>query len=154
MTPRFPEPVAFFPGSFNPFTIGHADIVERALKIAARVVVGVGYNMRKEVSAESAARRALEIATLYEGNPRVEVVSFGDLATQAATRCGATFIIKGVRSVADYEYELQMADINRRISGMETLLLLAAPGLASVSSSMVRELQAFGLDVTEFLPTK
>lgn len=140
-----------FAGSFDPFTIGHADIVRRTLPLFDRIVIGVGFNERKKYM-QSAAARVEKIARLYACEPKVEVKEYSDLTVDFAKREGARFIIKGVRSVKDFEYEREQAEINRRIGGVETVLIYAAPELSSISSSMVRELIHFGKDVTEFLP--
>lgn len=140
-----------FPGSFNPFTIGHADIVERALQLFGRVVVAIGYNEQKgnKVDVEE---RLNTIRLLYAQESRVEVISYSGLTVDAAKQCGATAILRSVRSIKDYEYELQMADVNRQLTGIDTIVLFARPELASISSSVVRELQHFGQDITRFLP--
>lgn len=140
-----------FTGSFDPFTVGHDDIVRRALPLFDRIVIGVGYNERKKTML-TPDERVAAIATLYAGESRIEVRSYSDLTVDFARREQAGFIIKGVRSVKDFEYEREQADINRRIGGVETVLLYAAPQFESVSSSMVRELMHFGRDVSEFLP--
>ena len=140
-----------FTGSFDPFTVGHDDIVRRALPLFDRIVIGVGYNERKKTMF-TPDERVAAIAALYAGEPRIEVRSYSDLTVDFARREQAGFIIKGVRSVKDFEYEREQADINRRIGGVETILLYAAPQFESVSSSMVRELMHFGRDVSAFLP--
>lgn len=144
---------AIFVGTFNPFTIGHHSIVRRALPLFDKLVIGLGVNTAKAGCSEAeVAERMAHISRLYADDHRVEVASYADLTVDFARRQGAQFIVKGVRSVKDFEYEREQADINRRLSGLETILLLAEPGMESVSSSLVRELQRFGRDVTEFLP--
>lgn len=140
-----------FVGSFDPFTIGHASIVRRSLPLFDRIVIGVGINGRKQYML-NAEERMERIARLYAGNPKVEVKAYGDLTVNFARRERAGYIIKGVRSMKDFEYEREQADINRRLSGIETILLYADPQLESISSSMVRELRHFGQDITGFLP--
>ena len=140
-----------FTGSFDPFTVGHDDIVRRALPLFDRIVIGVGYNERKKTML-TPDERVAAIVALYAGEPRIEVRSYSDLTVDFARREQAGFIIKGVRSIKDFEYEREQADINRRIGGVETVLLYAAPQFESVSSSMVRELMHFGRDVSAFLP--
>lgn len=148
-----------FPGSFNPFTRGHADIVERALRLFDRVVVAVGYNAQKAEAAglaagalpDDVAQRVDAIARVYADDERVEVVSYNGLTIDAAREQNACAILRSVRSMKDYEYELQMADVNRQLSGIETVVLFARPELSSLSSSVVRELQQFGCDVSKFL---
>lgn len=143
--------IAFFAGSFDPFTIGHASIVQRALGLFDEIVVGVGINPIK-TSAEEAERRAKHIVRLYENEPRIVVSTYSGLTVDAACDAGATCLLRGVRSVKDFEYERDMADINRQLSGLETVLLYSLPEYSAVSSSMVRELQAFGKDVSRYLP--
>lgn len=145
------ERVAVFAGSFDPFTIGHYDIVTRYLPLFDRIVIGVGVNESKHYMFDTNERVA-RISDVFASEHRIEVKAYGDLTIDLAQREKAHYIIKGVRSVKDYEYELQQADINLRLGGIETLLLPARPELASISSSMVRELMHFGRDVTPFLP--
>ena len=142
---------AVFVGSFDPFTVGHYDIVQRALPLFDRLIIGVGINERK-VYMNDTETRVADIIRIFNNNPKIEVKTYNDLTVDFAKRVGATFIVKGVRSVKDFEYEREQADINRRISGIDTLLLCADPQHASVSSSMVRELIHFGRDVSEFRP--
>lgn len=140
-----------FTGSFDPFTIGHDDIVRRALPLFDRIVIGIGVNEHKKYS-QTTEERIENISRLYAEEPKIEVKAYGDLTVDFAKREGAHYIIKGVRSMKDFEYEREQAEINRRIGGVETLLLFADLQLASISSSMVRELMHFGRDVSEFLP--
>ena len=143
---------AFFAGSFNPFTRGHASIVARALPLFDSIIIGIGVNAEKPDSADEGESRAEAIRALYAEEPRVRVVVYDTLTVDAARRAGATVLLRGVRSVADFEYERTMAALNRRIGDMETLLLFADPALECVSSSIVRELQSYGRDVSDFLP--
>lgn len=147
------ERIALFPGSFDPFTIGHADIVNRVLPLFDRLVIAVGVNERKRCL-YPAASRVETIRQLYADEPKIKVVSYQDLTIDLARREGARFIVKGVRSVKDFEYEREQADINRQLGDVDTLLIYADPALASVSSSVVRELSHFGKDISPFLPTR
>ena len=140
-----------FTGSFDPFTVGHDDILRRALPLFSRIVIGVGVNERKQYML-SAEERCAAIRRIYEGEVKLEVKAYSDLTVDFARREGAAYIIKGVRSVKDFEYEREQADINRQLSGVETLLLYSDPRYSSVSSSMVRELIHFGQDVSRYLP--
>ncbi len=140
-----------FVGSFDPFTIGHDSIVRRALPLFDHIIIGVGVNERKK-SMLNAEERVRRIKRLYADNPKIEVKAYSDLTIDFARREQATYIIKGVRSVKDFEYEREQADVNRLLSGVETIFLYAEPQLSSISSSMVRELQHFGRDISEFLP--
>lgn len=143
---------AVFPGSFDPFTVGHDAIVRRALPLFDKIIIGVGVNVRKQYL-YSADKRVEDIARLYAAEPKVEVKAYSGLLVDFVREEGARFIVKGVRSVKDFEYEREQADINLRIGGLDTLLLFSEPQYQSVSSSMVRELLHFGRDVSEFLPT-
>lgn len=140
-----------FVGSFDPFTIGHDSIVRRALPLFDHIIIGVGVNERKKYML-SVEERVKRIKRLYADNPKIEVKAYSDLTIDFARREQATYIIKGVRSVKDFEYEREQADVNRLLSGVETIFLYAEPQLSSISSTMVRELQHFGRDISEFLP--
>lgn len=143
-----------FVGSFNPFTIGHDSIVRRALPLFDRLVIGVvGDNVQKP-DMPSAESRLQVIRRLYTDEPRIEVKTYFGLAVDFARQENAHFIVKGVRSAKDFEYEREQADINRQITNgeVETILLYAEPQFSSISSSMIRELQHFGVDVSPYLP--
>ena len=142
-----------FTGSFDPFTVGHDDILRRALPLFSRIVIGVGVNERKQYML-SAEERCAAIRRIYESEAKVEVKAYSDLTVDFARREHASYIIKGVRSVKDFEYEREQADINRQLSGIDTILLFSLPQYSSISSSMVRELIHFGQDVSCYLPQK
>ncbi len=143
-----------FVGTFDPFTIGHDSIVRRALPLFDRLVIGVvGDNVNKP-NMRPVEERIKSITELYQDQPAIEVKPYFGLAMDFARSEGAQFIVKGVRSVTDFEYEQWQADFNRRLGGIETILLYTEPELASVSSSALRELSHFGVDVSEFLPHK
>ena len=141
-----------FVGSFDPFTIGHDNIVRRALPLFDRLVIGIGVNERK-VYLQDVETRRRTIQDLYRDEPNITVKTYSDLTIDFAHREKAGFIVKGIRSMKDFEYEREQADINRQLGGVETLLLFADPGLEAVSSSLVRELIHFGKDVSQFLPS-
>lgn len=143
--------IAVFPGSFDPFTIGHASIVRRALEMFDRLVIGVGYNIHKR-SFYTPEERVEAIQQVYANEPRVSVIAYDDLTADLAQREGARFVVRGIRSVKDFEYERDIAGINHRLSGVETVLLFTEPQYADISSTVVRELLSFGKDVSEFLP--
>ena len=148
------EKVGIFVGSFNPFTIGHDSIVRRVLPLFDRLVIGVvGDNVHKP-DMPSAEQRMQAIRDIYTDEQRVEVKPYHGLAMDFAKAEGALYIIKGVRSVSDFEYEQWQADFNRRLGGIETILLYTEPELASISSSALRELQHFGVDINPFLPKR
>ena len=143
--------LALFPGSFDPFTKGHADIVTRALALFDEIVVAVGYNEQKP-GWMPVEERVEKIRQIYAYEPRVKVESYTGLTVEFAKAKGVNAIVRGVRTVADFEYELQMADVNKQLTGIETVLLPASPQFASLSSSVVRELAHFGQDISAFLP--
>lgn len=142
---------AIFPGSFDPFTLGHKDIADRALKIFDRVVIGVGYNENKS-GFINVKDRVKPITSIYASEPRVTVESYSGLTIEFARRHEAKFIIRGLREVKDFEYERNLADTNSAISDIETVFLVARPELGFISSSMVRELYSNGYDASRFLP--
>ena len=142
---------AIFPGSFDPFTLGHYSIVKRTLTFMNEVVIGIGINENKRCLM-SVEKRLESIRKLYADEPRVKVFAYSGLTIDFAKEQGAGVIIRGIRSVKDFEYEESIADINRKLSGVETILLFTEPDLASVSSSVVRELLHYGKDVSAFLP--
>lgn len=145
--------IAIFPGTFDPFTLGHQALVSRALGLFDEVVVAIGINDAKH-TLFPLEERMEAIRGLYHDEPRVRVVSYDTLTVDLAETLGAGFILRGVRSVADFEYEKTIADVNRRLSGIETVILFTEPEYAHISSSVVRELLRFGKDVSAFVPKK
>lgn len=142
---------AIFPGSFDPFTIGHHSIVVRTLGFMDEVIIGVGINDNKQCML-SIEKRIESIRKLYADETRIKVFAYRGLTVDFAQEQGADFIVRGIRSVKDFEYEESIADINRKLSGIETIFLFTEPDLASVSSSVVKELLRYGKDVSSFLP--
>lgn len=142
---------ALYVGTFDPFTIGHANIVERALALFDRLVIGVGVNPRKH-TVRSAEERVKAIEALYKENEAVAVVTFDDMTVDLAQRVGACCVVRGIRSSQDFEFEKWQADFNHQLGKLETVVLYAEPTLANLSSSAVRELELFGKDVSAYLP--
>ena len=142
---------AIFPGTFDPFTIGHDALVHRALGIVDELYIAIGVNTEKRTML-SLEERVERITVLYKDEPRVHVVSYEGLTIDFAQTIGAQFIIRGVRSAIDFEYERNIADINRLLTNIDTLILISEPQYASISSSMVRELAHFGKNVDPYLP--
>lgn len=142
---------ALFAGTFDPYTKGHHSIVQRALPLFDEVVVAVGRNMGKRCML-SVEERVAAIEKLYAGENRVRVCAYDGLTMDFAREVGATVLLRGVRSVKDFEYEREIADVNRKVGGIDTLLLVSEPEYTSVSSSVVRELLEYGKDVTPLLP--
>ena len=142
---------AIFPGTFDPFTIGHDALVHRALDIVDELYIAIGINTGKRTML-TLDERIERIAERYKDEPRVHVVSYEGLTTDFAQSVGAKFIIRGVRNTIDFEYERNIADVNRMLTGIDTILLISEPQHAAISSSMVRELSHFGKDVSAYLP--
>lgn len=144
--------IALFPGSFDPFTKGHKNIVERTLQsVADTVIIAIGNNCEKKCM-QTVEERVESIQRVFKGNDKVRVVAYEGLTIDFAKSVNADFIVRGVRSIKDFEYEREIADVNRKLSGIETILLYTEPEYASISSSIVRELKSYGKDVSQFLP--
>ena len=145
------ERIALFPGSFDPMTTGHLALLQRAMPLFDKIIVAVGINKDKR-NAYPLDERMQRIRMAVNNMPNVEVATYESLTTDFCHECGARFILRGVRSLSDYEYERNIADINRTIApDIETVFLFADPAHAMISSSMIRELRAFGKDVSDFL---
>ena len=142
---------AIFPGTFDPFTIGHYSVVKRALTFMDEIIIGIGINDSKRTWFPT-AKRVEMVKKLYADEPRIRVEAYDNLTVDFAIQHDAGFIIRGIRTVRDFEYEETIADINRKLAGIETILLFTEPELTSVSSTIVRELLHYGKDVTPFLP--
>ena len=146
------ERIAIFPGSFDPFTRGHAALVEEALNLFDRVVIGIGNNSAKRGVLTVENRKRL-IDAAFENESRVETRIYTGLTGEFAAEVGACAIIRGVRNTTDFEYERTMEATNRRIyPALTTVMLFTPASVADISSSTVRELLAFGHSVDEFLP--
>ena len=142
---------ALFPGSFDPFTKGHADIVGRGLALFDGIVIAVGHNVAKP-GWIPVQERVEALRRYYADETRVRVEQYAGLTVDFATEVGVAAILRGVRSLKDFEYEREIAQVNRQLTGLETVLLLADPQLSALSSSTVRELAFFGRNIQEFLP--
>lgn len=141
---------AFFAGSFDPFTIGHRSIVDRCVRLFREVIIAIGYNEHKP-GEWTVAQRLTAIKELYAGHDNVEVITYQGLTVDAAREAGASVLVRGVRGNVDFEYERNLADTNKEISGMETILLVSEPELSFISSSMVRELLHNGHDISKYI---
>ena len=140
-----------FAGTFDPYTRGHQALVERAFALFDKVVIAVGCNIEKRCTA-TADERVNAIEKLYSNDNRVSVVVYDTLTMDLAHEVGATALLRGVRTVKDFEYERELADVNLRMGGIETVLLVSEPEYAHISSSLVRELLKYGKDVSSLLP--
>ncbi|MBO4804773.1 MAG: pantetheine-phosphate adenylyltransferase [Paludibacteraceae bacterium] len=142
---------AVFPGSFDPFTIGHYSVVNRALNFIDNIVIGIGVNDAKK-TLFSLDKRIELINKVFQGDPRVTVRGYDSLTIDFAKEVGANIILRGIRSIADFEYEKTIADANRRISGIDTILLFTEPQHSFISSTVLRDVLRYGKDVQCFLP--
>ncbi|MFG5857031.1 MAG: pantetheine-phosphate adenylyltransferase [Dysgonomonas mossii] len=142
---------AIFPGTFDPFTIGHYSLVKRSLELVDEIVIAIGVNDTKKTYFPLDKRIDM-IRSLYKGDSRIVVGTYDSLTVDYAKETGSNFIIRGIRSVNDFEYEKTIADMNRNISGIETIVLFTEPELTHISSTIVRELLRFGHDVSQFIP--
>ncbi len=142
---------AIFPGSFDPFTIGHYSIVQRGLSFFDEIVIGIGINHNKRTYF-SVEKRMEMMAQAFENEPRVKIASYNSLTVDFALEVKADFILRGLRSVADFEYERTIADANRKLTSIETVILFTESEYSYISSTVARELISFGKDISSFLP--
>jgi pantetheine-phosphate adenylyltransferase len=148
---------AFYPGSFDPMTNGHLDVLVQALKVADRLVVGIGTHPGKTPLFSYDERAALIRSSLATVLPRragdLDVVSFSDLAIDAARRAGATILVRGLRDGTDFDYEMQMAGMNAEMApDLQTIFLPAATASRPITATLVRQIAAMGGDVSAFVP--
>ena len=145
--------VGVYPGTFDPITLGHADIIRRGAKLVDRLIIGVTTNLSKDPLFSPAERMAMverEVGAL--GLDNVEVIGFNALLMRFAEKQGATVIVRGLRAVTDFEYEFQMTGMNRQLNpGIETVFLMAEVGLQPIASKMVKEIALFGGDISRFV---
>ncbi|MDR1746419.1 MAG: pantetheine-phosphate adenylyltransferase [Tannerella sp.] len=140
-----------FPGTFDPFTVGHQSLVKRALCIADKIIIAIGVNETKK-SLFSIEKRFETITLLYKDEPRIKVMTYNCLTVDFAKEVNADFILRGVRSISDFEYEKTLADVNRRLTGIETLVLFSEPEYTHISSGMIRELIHYEKDISDYIP--
>lgn len=144
--------VCLFPGTFDPITLGHTDIINRALPLFDKVVIGIGRNANK-TPMFSEEQRLNWIKEIYADEPKVDAVVYEGLTVECCKKVGANFILRGIRYVNDFEYEKAIADMNRSINGhIETVFLTCLPQYTSVASTLVRDVLKNGGDVSQFLP--
>jgi pantetheine-phosphate adenylyltransferase len=144
--------IALFPGSFDPFTNGHLDVVRRGAVLFDEVIIAIGTNSSKQRHLP-AAWMMDQLETLFRGEPRVSVRSYRGLTTDFARETGARYLLRGLRNTLDFEYENAIAQANRLLNpNLETVFLLTSPTLAAVSSTIIREIHRFGGDVGQFVP--
>jgi pantetheine-phosphate adenylyltransferase len=146
--------IALFPGSFDPFTKGHEDIVNRSLNLFDEVIIGIGKNTSKSryIPIEKMIEKIEEVV---KGNKNVKVMSYEGLTAVFAKQVNARFLIRGIRNTTDFEYESGIAQANKFIwKDLETVFLVTSPSLASISSTIIRDIHKYGGNVDAFLPYK
>ena len=145
------ERIAVFPGSFDPFTIGHKAIVDKALPLFDKIIIAIGVNSEKN-GFFTPEKRLNYISDIYKDNPRIEVKTYSSLTVEFCKENNAKFIVRGLRNTTDFQYEKTIAQMNRQMSGIETIFLVTPPECGHISSSVVRELLTYKADVSEFVP--
>ena len=145
--------IALFPGSFDPFTKGHEDIVLRGLNLFDEIIIGVGHNTKKAHRYFDLDSMVNKITETFNDYPAITVKVFDELTAEFAKRHGASFILRGLRNTTDFEYENSISQVNRHLNaGLESVFLITSPQLAAINSSIIREVHRYGGDVSEFLP--
>lgn len=142
---------AIFPGSFDPFTIGHYSIVQRGLQLFDEIVIGIGVNQNKKALFSTDQRQEM-IRQAFADEPRVKVQVYNCLTVDFAQQVDAGYILRGLRTVADFEYERSIADANNKLAGIETVILFTEAQYAFISSTTVRDLIAYGKSIQAMLP--
>ena len=144
--------ICLFPGTFDPVTLGHKDIIDRALPLFDKVIIGIGSNINKEPMF-SEAQRLQWLKEIYADNPKVDAVVYEGLTVNCCRQYGANYILRGIRYVNDFEYEKAIADMNRMLeNNIETIFLTCLPKYTSIASTLVRDVLKNGGDVSGFLP--
>lgn len=144
--------IALFPGSFDPFTKGHEDIVLRALALFDQIIIGIGNNVNK-TRYFPLETMEFHINACFSEHESVKVIAYDDLTARVARELGARFLLRGLRNTTDFEYENGISQVNRFVyEEIETVFLITSPHLAPISSSIIRDLHRYGQKVDEFLP--
>jgi pantetheine-phosphate adenylyltransferase len=144
--------IAVFPGSFDPFTIGHESIVCRALELFDKIIIAIGHNESKKAFFPLEARLSM-IREVFTCEPKIEVIDYEDLTVNLCKRVGARYILRGLRTSADFEYERAIAQVNKAMyPDLESVFILTLPEHTSINSTIVREILKYGGDASKFLP--
>jgi len=147
--------IALFPGSFDPFTKGHEDIVKRGLQLFDEIIVAIGYNIQKSNRYFPIEKMVPLIEQTFEQYPNIRVATYAELTAEFARKHHARFLLRGIRNTTDYEYENSISQINRKLyQDLESVFLITSPQFAWISSSIIREVHKYGGDVSDFLPYK
>ncbi len=144
--------ICLFPGTFDPITLGHTDVIDRSLDLFDEIVVGIGVNSAK-TPMFSLEQRMQWIRDIYSHTPKVKVISYEGLTIKSCKEVGAQFILRGIRSIGDFEYEKAIADVNRMMdNSIETIFLSCSPRYSTLASSLVRDVLKYGGDASQLLP--
>jgi pantetheine-phosphate adenylyltransferase len=144
--------ICLFPGTFDPVTLGHTDIINRAIPLFDKLIIGIGRNVNK-VPTFTEELRLQWIKEIYKNEPKVDAVLYEGLTVNCCKEVGANFILRGIRYVNDFEYEKAIADMNRSLDPhVETIFLTCLPQFTSVASTLVRDVLKNGGEVSQFLP--
>jgi len=147
--------IALFPGSFDPFTKGHEDIVLRGLRLFDEIIISIGYNQAKSKRYFPVEKMVTCIQDTFSAHPSIRVVTYAELTAEFARRHGARYLLRGIRNTTDFEYENSISQINRKLyEELESVFLITSPQFAWISSSIIREVHSYGGDVSEYLPYK
>ena len=144
---------ALYPGSFDPPTWGHIHLMRRAAKLFEVLIVGIGENLKKGKSLCTTQEKIEGLSKETSDLPNIEIVSFSGLVTDFAKKKGASILLKGLRSAKDLEHEIEMSQANYKLTGIETLFLIAESDTSGISSSLIRELAANGAPLNDFIPS-
>jgi pantetheine-phosphate adenylyltransferase len=145
--------IALFPGSFDPFTRGHEDIVLRGLSLFDEIVIAVGYNSGKTQRYFPIDFMIDKINETFKGNPAISVQTYSELTAEFAKKNGANYLLRGLRNTTDFEYENSISQVNRHINPeLETVFLITSPHLAPISSTIIRDLHRYGSKIDDYLP--
>ncbi|MEI8278954.1 MAG: pantetheine-phosphate adenylyltransferase [Bacteroidota bacterium] len=144
--------ICLFPGTFDPITLGHVDVIERSVSLFDKLVIGVGSNASKQPMF-SEEQRVNWMKELFKDDPRIEIVGYKGLTINFCKEIGAKYILRGIRYVSDFEYEKAIADMNRMLDHeIETIFLTCSPLYSTISSTLVRDVIRNGGDVSQFVP--
>jgi pantetheine-phosphate adenylyltransferase len=145
--------IALFPGSFDPFTRGHEDIVLRGLQLFDEIIIAIGYNSQKSKRYFDVDAMVQYIESTFQKYPNIKIIKFSELTAEFARKNGAHFLLRGLRNTTDFEYENSISQVNRKLNQqLESVFLITTPQFAWISSSIIREVHRYGGDVSPFLP--
>ncbi|MBV8390234.1 MAG: pantetheine-phosphate adenylyltransferase [Mucilaginibacter sp.] len=143
---------ALFPGSFDPVTKAHVDIIKRSMGLFDKIYIGIGDNSSKK-GLLSVAQREQMLRAVFENEPKIHVVAYDGLTVEFCKSIGASYMIRGIRTVSDFEYEKAIAQMNHSLaSDIESIFIVSKPGYSSISSTIVREILRYHGDVSQFIP--